>query len=290
MGGGFIYNKLFFSFYNIGSIKAHKNINFYRSKNLNIKGINNTNYSKKLINNFNNSFLSKYIEILNNKAIKNISNKFLYFKNSNGKVMYNNFFPKRLLYFSIFEEYFNKSILVNKKIYENYKLDRNFIYNNYFKNMLFNKKVYQNYKHNSKAIYNNLFKNKKVYIYNKTLLNKVNYLKKVYNNKNYKDISIFENKQNYLDNIKSLCYKSLINIDKFKNNYININNFRNISKYFKENSKISSTNTDIKKQRLYNETYKKTQLERTKDLDYDYIFDKIKDMIFEEIIFMCDIK
>ena len=152
--------------------------------------------------------------------------------------------------------------------------------------MLFNKKVYQNYKHNSKTIYNNLFKNKKVYMYNKTLLNKVNYLKKVYNNKNYKDISIFENKQNYLDNIKSLCYKSLINIDKFKNNYININNFRNISKYFK----ISSTNTDIKKQRLYNETYKKTQLERTKDLDYDYIFDKIKDMIFEEIIFMCDIK
>ena len=87
-----------------------------------------------------------------------------------------------------------------------------------------------------------------------------------------------------------MYYKSLINIDKFKNNYINTNNFRNISKYFKENSKISSTNTNIKKQKLYNETYKKTQLEITKDLDYDYIFDKIKDMIFEEIIFMCDIK
>lgn len=290
MGGGFIYNKLFFSFYNIGSIKAHKNINFYRNKNIKIKGINNTNYSKKLINNFNNSFLSKYIEILNNKAIKNINNKFFYFKNPNEKVMYNNFFQKRLLYFSIFEEYFNKSILFDKKICKNYKLDRNFIYNNYFKNMLFNKKVYQNYKHNSKDIYNNLFKNKKVYMYNKILLNKVNHLKKVYNNKNYKDISIFENKQNNLDNIKSLYYKSLVNIDKFKNNYISTNNFRNISKYFKENSKISSTNTNIKKQKLYNETYKKTQLEITKDLDYDYIFDKIKDMIFEEIIFMCDIK
>ncbi|MBS5794034.1 MAG: hypothetical protein KIC92_04620 [Clostridiales bacterium] len=203
--------------------------------------------------------------------------------------MYNNFFQKRLLHFSIFEEAFNKNILFDKKVYQNFKLGRNFIYNNYYKNMLFNKKAYRNYKHNSNVIYNNLFKNKKVCMYNKTLLNKVNYLKKVYNNKNYKDISIFENKQNYLDNIKSLYYKSLVNIDKFKNNYININNFRNISKHFKENSKISSTNTNINKQKLYNETYK-TQLERTKDLDYDYIFDKIKDMIFEEIVFMCDIK
>ncbi|WP_317368037.1 hypothetical protein, partial [uncultured Tyzzerella sp.] len=100
---------------------------------------------------------------------------------------------------------------------------------------------------------------------------------------------MFENKKEYLNNIKTLYYKNLINIGKFKNKYINTSYFRKLSKYFVENNKICSTNTDIRKQNLYNNTYK-TQIEITKNLDYDFIFDKIKEMITDEMIFMCDIK
>ena len=40
----------------------------------------------------------------------------------------------------------------------------------------------------------------------------------------------------------------------------------------------------IKNENLYNSLYEK-QLEITKNLDYDFIFDKIKELIFEEIYF-----
>ena len=95
----------------------------------------------------------------------------------------------------------------------------------------------------------------------------------------------FENKNFYVDKIKNI-----INNQNLKNSYISINDFKNLSKYLNNYNNINNninTNNEkniIKNENLYNSLYEK-QLEITKNLDYDFIFDKIKELIFEEIYF-----
>ncbi|WP_317367746.1 hypothetical protein, partial [uncultured Tyzzerella sp.] len=60
---------------------------------------------------------------------------YFYFENLNKKESYNSTFKENILkLFNTFENRFNESILLNKKVYRNYMIDNNSIYNRYFTN------------------------------------------------------------------------------------------------------------------------------------------------------------
>ncbi len=193
-------------------------------------------------------------------------------------------------------KYFKNSILHNNKYFNEYIKIYNF-------NKYYNLKNSKLYKHNiankiinSRYLYNSIFKS---YIksYNKAEINKSQILnfddfnkeyynilklyntfdKKFYNsfNKEHK-LSLYNH--NFIDNFQNfLEYKKII-----KSNY----KFKDISKYLFNNVKEKSDNTN-KIEKYTTNTIHKDNLITTKNLDYDFIFEKIKEMIFEELIFMC---
>ena len=149
---------------------------------------------------------------------------------------------------------------------------------------------------NSRYLYNSIFQG---YIknYNKAKINKSQMLNldnfnnnyysilKLYNtfdknfytsfNKEHK-LSLYNH--NFIDNFQNLLeHKKII-----KSNY----KFKDISKYLFNNVKEKSDNTN-KIEKYTTKTIHKDSLINTKTLDYDFIFEKLKEMIFEELIFMC---
>nr|WP_317356787.1 hypothetical protein [uncultured Tyzzerella sp.] len=285
VGGGFIYNKLFFSFYNIDSFYWNKNINIYSLK----KHFKNNNkfFNYKLIRQNN---------IKNFKSLKNIDFKSYSYKYFNKKYFnqlftnYIRFYNNELFYkqsYNIFNENIIYEIF-NKRFVDYYKINYFNSYKNFTKhyNLQNDSALNQNLYNNILSVINSSFyKNKENLLYN---FSKNNYVlnKDTYKNFTYKYFyKTYAKEKLYFNNKKNIN-----NINNIKNSYIK-DDFKNISKKININSNIYNKNTNIKKikqaeenkpKNIYN-TFYEEQLEKTKNLDYDFIFDKVKEMIFEEL-------
>ena len=265
-GGGFIYNKLFFSFYNIENIKGYKNISFYTRKNKNLYNI---SYYKLFNHCFSHNIIKKYNKIINKKNVindaKNLNNNFIY-SNYNKKIFYNNrnIILHNFYYYDKLKKYLHSNSLVSNSYLKNYN------FTIYKKSLLFYMKSLENlYDYTSyKKIYNDIFYK----LSNKLFENLYLYKSK--------DFINFEKLPKINKNINN--FKNMHKINK------NINDFKNISNYLNQNNKLQNKKIDKKYNDIYSSVYEKN-LEQAKNLDYDFIFDKIKEMIFEEIAFMCDI-
>ena len=216
--------------------------------------------------------------------IKNIS------FNSNFK--YRNSSIRNILSFNYFNESNNTSY--NLKKYFKQKHIVSYLYKQNFLNNLLKHIYNRDLAGKSKSIIrNNFIRNEYTKIYSKYLENN-----KIIRNKNFMGNSI--NYKNILKNAINSILGNRFSLKKYDIFYGTNNNiidssliynkykFRNMSKYILEDKilieKQENNNKNLTLQNIFKE-----RLEKTKDLDYDYIFEKIKEMIFEEMIFMIDI-
>ena len=233
------------------------------------------------------SLFEKASYILQNKN-KNIYNKTI-FKHNNKKFNFNQ------------NEYFK---IVNKKIAEN-----NIKY--ITKNFNLDSFIYRHPDFLNKLEQNIVFKNydvleKKFFIDDKNFnIYKSLYLEKCYKNEYLANNIMLNNKKDIFSYfINGVNIKKLVEKNKYKFIDINANNkilkkgfLKNLETeklYIKE--KENKQIIDHKQDNIIREAIIKTFEEEnffrkySKDLDYEFIFDKIKEMIFEELIFLSAIE
>ncbi len=228
----------------------------------------NFNYNKN--NNYYNDYfcnLSKFSYLLHNKKI---------------------YYGQKYKYIGLYNRYdiFNNTTNTNKYIYTNNILNslyynknnslKNFKYNEYLRTDNLKKGIYY-YKYPINQRYFQKFYNKK------EGLDSFNYLF-------YRD-NLTNNKINLINkeiiNLKNEYLKKTFENNIFKNKKLY---FKDIYKYLKKDTNTYNKTEEKNKNNLIYNNFFEDSYFITKNLDYDFIFDKIKDMIFDELIFMCNIK
>lgn len=291
----YTFNFKLFSFYNIENLSLYKNIDYYffrkYKRSLNYNNYINNDYYKNyfyklqrinyLLHNKNNSYKQKYkfINLYKTYSISNNSkciNEYIYHRNINRNLSINSNINTNTKYAY---DYNN----INHLYFKSNSL-KNFKYNRYFKNDYFKKGIYYD-KYPLKKSYFERFYNNKSYLHN------FNYL--FYND------NVIDNKITLINteliSLKNEYLKKMIENNVFKHKKLN---FKDIYKYFKRDINIYNDdlkNRNINYNKLNNNNITQNNIFQdsyfiTKNLDYEFIFDKIKNMIFEELIFMCNIK